>query len=167
MPIPWHATEVRLDFIRDGSSHTIAVTERIVSNATWQDLLDRTSRPSELSYCAGSVSTKTLALYNRTCDRALYPDGSYTFPHGRAWISGWTLAANTYTHARPINARNCHLHGGEDDGTNLISPSSYHSGGVNVLLADGSVHFVMESIDMPVWWGMGSRDGGEAGDELP
>jgi len=166
-PIPWHRSEMRIDYISDGSSNTIAVTERVISNASLNDLYDPNYKDTEKSYCAGFASAKTLARYNRSCDTADFIDWRYTRPHGRAWISGWTLAANTYAHVRPINSRNCHLHGGEEDGTNLVSPSSSHDGGVNALMADGSVHFVMESIEMPVWWALGSRDGAESGAEIP
>jgi prepilin-type N-terminal cleavage/methylation domain-containing protein/prepilin-type processing-associated H-X9-DG protein len=38
---------------------------------------------------------------------------------------------------------------------------SYHTGGVNVGLADGSVRFVPNSIDATVWKALGSRNGGE------
>jgi len=42
-----------------------------------------------------------------------------------------------------------------------IGSSSGHPGGVNVLLADGSVRFVKNSIAKPIWWALGSRNGGE------
>jgi prepilin-type N-terminal cleavage/methylation domain-containing protein/prepilin-type processing-associated H-X9-DG protein len=46
----------------------------------------------------------------------------------------------------------------------LVTPaSSYHSGGVNVCLADGSVRFVRDGIDPDVWTGAGSKSGGEIG----
>jgi len=46
----------------------------------------------------------------------------------------------------------------------LVTPaSSYHSGGVNVCLADGSVRFVTDNIDPNVWTGVGSKSGGEVG----
>ena len=80
---------------------------------------------------------------------------------GRAWISGWTLVGNTYMHVMPINNRHCHIYGGEDDGTNLVTPGSHHPGGVNALLSDGAVTFVSESIDQVIWWSVGSRNGGE------
>ena len=38
---------------------------------------------------------------------------------------------------------------------------SYHPGGVNALLADGSVKFFKNSIGMNVYWGLGTKDGGE------
>jgi prepilin-type processing-associated H-X9-DG protein len=42
-----------------------------------------------------------------------------------------------------------------------ISASSYHTGGVNIGLADGSVRFVRDSIDFSTWQSIGSRAGGE------
>lgn len=38
---------------------------------------------------------------------------------------------------------------------------SYHPGGVNVLLADGSVRFMKDSVSETVWWGLGTKAGGE------
>ena len=34
-------------------------------------------------------------------------------------------------------------------------------GGVNVLMGDGSVRFALEGIQLPVWRGLGTRNGGE------
>ncbi|MSR80154.1 MAG: DUF1559 domain-containing protein [Gemmataceae bacterium] len=42
-----------------------------------------------------------------------------------------------------------------------VSASSYHTGGVNVCLADGSVRFVSQSINFPTWQALGSKAGGE------
>jgi prepilin-type processing-associated H-X9-DG protein len=42
-----------------------------------------------------------------------------------------------------------------------IAASSYHSGGVNVGMADGSVRFVSDSIDFGTWQAMGTRSGGD------
>jgi prepilin-type N-terminal cleavage/methylation domain-containing protein len=38
---------------------------------------------------------------------------------------------------------------------------SYHTGGVNLVAADGSVHFITDTIDPVVYKGFGSRNGGE------
>ena len=39
-----------------------------------------------------------------------------------------------------------------------LPATSLHSGGVNVLLADGSVRFIMDSIDLNVWRALGTRN---------
>ena len=38
---------------------------------------------------------------------------------------------------------------------------SRHPGGVQFVYADGHVSFLSESIDRTVYWGLGTRDGGE------
>jgi prepilin-type processing-associated H-X9-DG protein len=42
-----------------------------------------------------------------------------------------------------------------------VAASSYHTGGVNVCMADGSVRFVRDTINFAVWQALGSRAGGE------
>jgi prepilin-type N-terminal cleavage/methylation domain-containing protein/prepilin-type processing-associated H-X9-DG protein len=42
-----------------------------------------------------------------------------------------------------------------------IAARSYHSGGVNALFADGSVHFVKSTINPTTWRAVGTRGGGE------
>jgi prepilin-type processing-associated H-X9-DG protein len=42
-----------------------------------------------------------------------------------------------------------------------LSPTSYHPGGVNLLMGDGSVRFIKDSIALNVWRGLSTRNGGE------
>ena len=42
-----------------------------------------------------------------------------------------------------------------------ITSRSYHPGGVNALLGDGSVRFIKNSISWPAWRGLGTIAGGE------
>ncbi len=39
--------------------------------------------------------------------------------------------------------------------------SSGHPGGVNVAMGDGSVRFIKDSVSRDVWWGLGTKAGGE------
>lgn len=48
-------------------------------------------------------------------------------------------------------------------GEGPVSPSSLHAGGAFVLLLDGSVDFISNAIDLEIFWGMGTIDGGEVG----
>ena len=49
-----------------------------------------------------------------------------------------------------------------------IPASSNHPGGANVLMGDGAVHFIKDSIDLGVWRALATRNGGEviSGDSL-
>jgi prepilin-type processing-associated H-X9-DG protein len=44
---------------------------------------------------------------------------------------------------------------------NLKQPYSFHPGGANVSMVDGSVHFLMEGIERSVFYALLSREGGE------
>ena len=89
--------------------------------------------------------------------------------HGIASITGF----NTIL---PPNSPSCMQNDG-DFGNAVVSAGSYHSGGVQVTLGDGSVRFIAETIDAGnlnagpvrtgqspygVWGALGSRYGGEA-----
>jgi len=43
----------------------------------------------------------------------------------------------------------------------IIGTNSYHSGGANAGMCDGSVRFLKNSISLPTIWALGSKDGGE------
>ncbi len=69
-----------------------------------------------------------------------------------------------YDHMLPPNSPACY-NGPEDhhidDEVFLIPATSNHSGGVNVLMLDGSAHFVSENVDGNVWRALGTRNGNE------
>jgi prepilin-type processing-associated H-X9-DG protein len=48
-----------------------------------------------------------------------------------------------------------------------FAASSYHPGGVNVGLADGSVTFISEVINLAVWQALGSINGSNLGEMQP
>jgi prepilin-type processing-associated H-X9-DG protein len=70
-----------------------------------------------------------------------------------------------YTHTLPVNwtkpGQQNYPCGTSGFNVHHLPAASYHSGGANVCLADGSVRFVRESIDFDTWRAMGSRAGGE------
>jgi prepilin-type processing-associated H-X9-DG protein len=48
----------------------------------------------------------------------------------------------------------------------VISARSYHTSGVNAVMADGSVRFVTDQVAGAAWQAAGSRNGGESADAL-
>jgi prepilin-type N-terminal cleavage/methylation domain-containing protein/prepilin-type processing-associated H-X9-DG protein len=43
----------------------------------------------------------------------------------------------------------------------LSNADSYHSGGVNVCMADGHVQFIKDAVNQRTWWSLGTRANGE------
>jgi prepilin-type processing-associated H-X9-DG protein len=64
-----------------------------------------------------------------------------------------------YNHVMPPNTWNCSDGNVNDIGA--FTPSSRHSGGVNVLMCDGSVRFVKSTVAAVTWWALGTRAGNE------
>jgi prepilin-type processing-associated H-X9-DG protein len=71
---------------------------------------------------------------------------------------------NQYTHTVPpnYNGYDC----GDDSSFTMahIAARSYHTGGVNVCFADGSVHFISDSITFSTWQALGTRAAGDVVD---
>lgn len=167
-PDTWHVPRVKFQSITDGLSNTAAISERKISvikfvTTEWGQFVDPDEEPNMQSFCGSGLSARSLERWIPYLNGVSSSDPRYSEKHGHAWISGWTFAANNYMHAMPINQRNGHIYGGEGIGNNIVTPGSYHPGGVNVARADGSVHFVPEDIDMKIWWALGSANAGEAG----
>ena len=81
---------------------------------------------------------------------------------GASWA--WSFVGNgaTYSHTMGPNEPSCHSFEGDWLGSTMMSASSDHPGGVQVLMADGSVRFASESIDIRIWWAIGTRNGSES-----
>ena len=108
---------------------------------------------------------------------------------GGDWYVGWRWADShsIYTQWHPVIPPNGPSCGNTGESYALVTASSYHPGGVNVVFVDGSVHFISETIDAGdidagenalgltvnpqnytgpslrgVWGALGSSGGGEA-----
>jgi prepilin-type N-terminal cleavage/methylation domain-containing protein/prepilin-type processing-associated H-X9-DG protein len=83
---------------------------------------------------------------------------------GRSWIEGsfgWSLG-NTMLAPNPPYP-NCIVQSwnGDFDAPGMFTMSSYHPGGANIAMADGSVRFLKSSTNRVVVWALGTRNGGE------
>ena len=68
-----------------------------------------------------------------------------------------------YSHFVPPNRPGC-LNTPPDELLSFgmaIPPTSFHTGGVNLLLCDGVVRFISDSMDLETWRNLGSRNGND------
>jgi prepilin-type processing-associated H-X9-DG protein len=93
--------------------------------------------------------------------------GGFRGNNGGNWA--WYAAAHsTLSTAAPPNWRYptaggaCCPGGAHDWGNGIIPARSFHPGGVNALLGDGSVRYVVNSISPLVWQRVGARNDGTA-----
>ncbi|MDD3586182.1 MAG: DUF1559 domain-containing protein [Thermoguttaceae bacterium] len=135
--------------IVDGTSNTIAIAELVSASqatvrdikgglvASWGGTLGDTGKaPSD---CAATRST--------TAGDTMFYSNSVTLGYGRG--SRWQRAYpgdNTIQTILPPNSPTCNM-GSDISSQGYHSATSNHSGGVNVLRADGSVMFVSETIN--------------------
>jgi prepilin-type processing-associated H-X9-DG protein len=75
---------------------------------------------------------------------------------GGYWIRAWHMTL--YTHAGLPNSRSCAF---PQNGSMLMTSSSAHPGGVNLLLCDGSVRFTTTTVGLSTWRAVGTRAGSE------
>ncbi len=155
--------------ITDGTSNTSGVSERI--KGIGGD--DRTYEPPSPSTTvfmgankASLLSTSPQAGYN-TCKTISTAPSNMTTKTGDPIMGHWTDAEPTqgaYNQLMPPNTYGCTSGTvNYDFGSGLASvpPSSRHPGLVNMLMMDGSVRAIKNAISPPVWWALGTMQGGE------
>ena len=159
--VDWHPQgRIRIRHITDGTSHTAAVAERLIQSENSQQGILASPETVKSYHITGAA--RTLSSMASRCDASrTHPDVAMSAYLGRAWISGWSRTGPTYMHLKTPNTNNCHFVLSGDNGDLAFTPSSHHSGGVHVLMADGHVEFVGDVVEPRVWWGMGSRNGQE------
>ena len=168
---------VSIAMIQDGTSNTIAFGEwRIgtgnVAQVSPQDVIFIGSFPAGMSTTVGGSEIVTAANYPalvtwlNSCGLKRTASGTrgiHTSLLGQTWAWGayvWSMG-NTL---QPPNSQypNCSTTGGNGVANpGVIGLSSFHSGGANILMADGSVHFLKDSTNPMVILQLGSRAQGE------
>jgi prepilin-type N-terminal cleavage/methylation domain-containing protein/prepilin-type processing-associated H-X9-DG protein len=180
----------RIAGITDGTSNTLMASEGYIGHAQMRSCGSTPSFPSDpvtgtysftnipapgpasvaaLNYQINNCGTKTGKV------KAGGPIGHTRWANGGVYYSGFTTAntpnSNVSTASRAVGFANAgkvvpmdwDWVDENDGGPTFMSlaASSYHNGGVNALFADGSVHFVKNTVNPVTWYGLGTIAGGE------
>jgi prepilin-type N-terminal cleavage/methylation domain-containing protein/prepilin-type processing-associated H-X9-DG protein len=151
----------RISGICDGTSNTALFAEIKRGASPLHDDLDVTLLIPATYGTAKPPSNPSNLSPPAACDK---PTRTWNYT-GLQYQRGIFVTA-LYTHTVPPNykGRDCLIYFTFDQGH--LASRSYHPGGVNVAMADGSVRFIGERIQLPTWRALGTRSGGEFLDSL-
>jgi prepilin-type processing-associated H-X9-DG protein len=148
--------------VQDGTSNTAAFSETMKSHAPTASTVG--------GFIGGIQTNDTLQAYvisngnNYTPSQCTYGGSGY---YTRIVYRGQEYYRNLpyngyYNHTMTPNNPwfDCGINGSNFTQAHLAA-RSYHSGGVNVGFADGSVRFIKNSINLTTWQGLGTRAGNE------
>jgi prepilin-type N-terminal cleavage/methylation domain-containing protein/prepilin-type processing-associated H-X9-DG protein len=168
-PYPGIPKWLGLESITDGTSNTVMMSEHRISQDRSRHVLDANITSVPMSGGTWFI----VCLSTEESGKQFSSTTSLDHQIGRNWASAASNATSFCT-IMPPNSPACT---DATDWTYYAGPTSYHSGGVNASLADGSVRFISETIDAGtldganrdggpsnygVWGAMGSRNGGES-----
>ncbi len=160
----------RLAAITDGTTNTIAIAERPRGDGDGSffspsDIYNPVSIAGFPTYVIQNPADQT--YLNGTAIPAC-TQAAKTNPGAHWSYSGFYWAAGDYNQAvfnfvLTPNSKtpDCSPWGGVATGYGFMTPRSYHPGGVNVVMADGSVKFIKDTINPQTWYALGTRAGKE------
>jgi prepilin-type N-terminal cleavage/methylation domain-containing protein/prepilin-type processing-associated H-X9-DG protein len=171
---------VNLREVIDGTSNTIAMSERVRASFG-------IGGHNPAAVREGTVITiSTIATGPGQCLAQVQTNGLYYVNSGQVkgffgtlWCDGQSERVG-FTTVMPPNGPSCNINNNPNADTSggVFAPSSFHPAGVNVVMVDGSVRYVNDSINTGdltrpevsqgpspygVWGAMGSKAGGEGG----
>ena len=137
-------TPTRILAITDGTSNTVAFSESTIGNGQAPAPGSAPTDPQFVVLEVAGGNDPTPA----DCDGM---NGTWNARRGEQWVNGHfgNTLYNHYYGPNPKGKWDC---GNTSHNKGLVAARSYHTGGVNVLLADGGVRFVADSVDVATTW---------------
>jgi prepilin-type N-terminal cleavage/methylation domain-containing protein/prepilin-type processing-associated H-X9-DG protein len=165
--------------VRDGMSNTAMISERLVGLNNWNapvypgdPLALRFFFNTSFTVNPDSRNAKEAQQFVQTCRSLPGTQSANISSTGYLGFLWPAAACNTnemnsgYNHFNTPNSLSCMAANTQDPNTlggymDIMTATSNHPGGVNVGFADGSVHFLKDSVNLQTWWALGSRNQNE------
>ena len=155
------ASPVNISSVTDGTSNTVAYSEFGMVPCDTGQTGRKTMQMHHWVTAPGAPHT----TLRQECLNNVGHVGDCGRHNGRgaAWAASFVGWGSAYSHNMNPNEKPCFeaQHHSDWRGSTMLSASSYHVGGVQVLMTDGAVRFVSENIDNGTWVSLGTRNGGE------
>jgi type II secretory pathway pseudopilin PulG len=175
-----------LSAVNDGLSNTLSFSEKAIDefNGTSDNVKVQAATyatAADGGFSGGYLQDRTICVGSAIGGKYQYGVGGmtngFTYFYGWNWFGGYWYHV-VFTTTLPPNSPSCYNRASNNNV--MFSATSFHPGGVNVSLLDGSGKFVSETIDsgtavkfptptapngespFGVWGAMGSRDGSES-----
>jgi len=156
---------VTIASVTDGTSNTALVSESLMNDGSG----DSPDPRRRFNYTdSGLIEAIDVDIYAVIRDGLAGPARNWSFwtmYKGSTWAFTDAWEGHLYAHLFPPNAPTIHVYYSDTlrcfEGDSGHNPSSNHPGGVNVGLMDGSVRFIKNTVALPTWWALGTRNGGE------
>jgi prepilin-type N-terminal cleavage/methylation domain-containing protein/prepilin-type processing-associated H-X9-DG protein len=145
---------VKVADVTDGTSNTAFFSEKLRGQGIPNPQTDMFVTKSQTSLDATYQDCRAINVLTAP---------PLTSRQGMTWVMG-EMCCTSYNHVSTPNTNTCAGLGFPGSMANMsmqVPPSSRHPGGVNVLMGDGAVHFLKNSIDLATWRAIGTRNGGE------
>jgi prepilin-type N-terminal cleavage/methylation domain-containing protein len=155
---------VRFKDVTDGLSNTAAVSESLVNEGNGNSNDKRRNL-----YYTNSAMIQTIGAPIR----AVVADGlanplnwsDWSQYKGLSWLYTSSWEKHLYQHVFPPNTISIPSYNTDwfrcSEADSAITPSSNHTGGIQISMADGSVHFISNNIAIETWWAIGTRGSGD------
>jgi prepilin-type N-terminal cleavage/methylation domain-containing protein/prepilin-type processing-associated H-X9-DG protein len=154
----------------DGTSNTIAFSEAAVGTQNERPLqrligLQGVQIPFTSMIYDAQTNVPLVQSVIQLCQQA-YQSGSSGYvdlQRGENWAHGSMAMAMFNTVVTPNAYADTWTHCGLNASSRAVlsNADSYHSGGVNTMMGDGSVRFVKNSINPLTWYALGTKGGNE------
>ena len=159
---------IRISSITDGASNTAAFSEHLQGDRDQNRYTPHADYLYLRQFSSALIEQRNqaeIARFERACEN-MAESTSVQAPaswNQTVWFEG-DIENGVYNHLLPPNHNSCEsLEAGITVLQKVVAytASSHHPGGVNVLMADGSVRLVKDGVARGTWQALGTRAGGE------